>query len=233
MFRSLIFTALLAFAGAVNSAVLYTYQGQPFTSFDGDFSWLGGTPTAFTGFFILDQPIPSCGGIDYCGYSFGGDKAVPSGLIDFGFSDGITSYTLAGLTALPTYRINLNVWANADGDIEFWAFDLTSTQGNLLSHYKFADGYWGRIGIPPYINLEAPPSKSGYTIYCGPAYGVYGCYDSNPIARSTGPGSWATTVVPIPAAAWLFGGALGLLGVVRPRTRVRLSGLGHRRLLPS
>ncbi len=31
---------------------------------------------------------------------------------------------------------------------------------------------------------------------------------------------WNLTVVPIPAAAWLFGGALGLLGVVRRRSGV-------------
>ena len=59
------------FAGAANSAVLYTYQGP-----------------AFTGFFVLDQPIPSCyGGLDYCIYSFvsGGSSSAP--LSNVGRSD--------------------------------------------------------------------------------------------------------------------------------------------------
>jgi hypothetical protein len=220
--RSVVAAGLVIFAGIANSAVLYSYQGQPFTSFDGDFSWLGHTPTAFTGFFILDQPIPSCyGGLDYCVYSFGNNIGMPSGLIDFGFSDGVTTYTLADLTALPTYRVNLDVIANAAGTIEYWGFDLlTSIQGNLLSHYKFADGNWSPIGEPQSVNVEGPPSHSGYTIYCGPTYGTYGCYDSNPIARSAGPGYWTTTVVPIPAAAWLFGSALGVMGVMRRKFSV-------------
>lgn len=221
MLRSVVAAGLLIFAGIANSAVLYTYQGQPFTDFSGDFSWLGGTPTVFTGFFVLDQPIPSCfGGLDYCNYSFGSSTGVPSGLVDFGFSDGITSYALADLAVLPRYQVNLNVVASSAGDIEYWAFDLlTSIQGNLLSHYKFADGNWSPLlGPPPDINVEGPPSNSGYTIYCGPAYGAYGCYDTNPIARSAGPGNWSTTVIPIPPALWLFGSALGVIGAMRRKT---------------
>lgn len=215
MLRSVVAAGLLIIAGTANSAVLYSYQGQPFTSFEGDFSWLGGAPTALTGYFVLDQPVPSC--FDYCNYSFGNSIPGPAAVLDFGFSDGLTSYTLADLIALPRYGVSLEVIANAAGTIEYWGFDLlTSIQGNLLSHYKFADGNWSPVWGPPgHINVEAPPRQSSYTIYCGPTYGTYGCYDSNPVARSAGPGSWTTTVIPMPPAVWLFGSALGLMGVVR------------------
>ena len=205
MFRSLIVTALFAFAGAANSAVLYTYQGQPFTSFEGDFSWLGGTPTAITGFILLDQPLPYCS--DYCGR---GGRA----LLDFRFSDGITTYTLADVAALPRSLPVMDFITNEAGDIEYWAFEIFPYGTHVpFSHFKFGEANFKPVSYPSTFSQGF--GGGGATYYCGPEDGSYGCFDSNPVAFSAGPGTWTTTVVPIPAAVLLFGSALGLIGVMR------------------
>jgi hypothetical protein len=45
---------------------------------------------------------------------------------------------------------------------------------------------------------------------CSPAYGIPASYDV--------PYSFSMTVVPVPATVWLFGSALGVIGVVRRKT---------------
>jgi len=217
--------ALAAFfsASALAVPVKYSYQGPEFTSYSGDWSWLGGLPTAITGFVVLDQPVPSCFADEPCNYSFSHTTGLRPEVLDLEFSDGITTYSLAQLTALPRYRVNLWLRADGNGDIDLWGVDIgTYTGFQPFTHYSLS------TAIPHPVNGEGPPTwnpntlvNGDATIYCGEQYGAYGCYDSNPYARAGVGGTWTTsfvTPVPIPAAAWLFAGGLGALGLARRRS---------------
>lgn len=221
MFRSMLAASVLTlFATANHAAVLYSFQGEPFTAYEGDWSWLASQPTVMTGYFLFDQPIGICYPDypdDYCRYSFGSSTSPPPGLLDFGFSDGVTTYTLDSLTAYPDYRVNFAATVDDAGFIEYWGFDLRiGIPGVLLSHFVLSTGNYSPVwGPPPNIDSNAAAFGISKTIYCGEEYGYYGCFDSNPVARSAGPGYWTTTVIPNPAAVWLFGSALGVMGWMR------------------
>ncbi len=216
MFRSLIVTALFVFAGAANSAVLYTYQGQPFTDFQDDFSGLSGMPTAITGSILLDQPIPEC--VGYCDYSFSSfanSAGPPSGLLDFVFSDGLTTYSLANLAAFPNHTFYLNLSTDSAGVVDYWQLGIAS---NFPGEFRpFSHWYFSTAKLDPLFGIadswNSQMSRgAGTSYYCGAEDGSYGCFDSNPHAYSDVPGSWTTSVVPAPPAVWLLGTALAGLG---------------------
>jgi hypothetical protein len=79
---------------------------------------------------------------------------------------------------------------------------------------------WGfnttNIFCDPILEAAIGSCTSSESVYIELDSAFSGLFQSN--FRTTG---FATTTIPVPAAAWLFGSALGLLGWVRRRTLLR------------
>ena len=153
----------------------------------------------------------------------GGLRAFSNGLgKDFSLYDGSTTRSGFGI-------FNLRTNVDADGNIsggtveikgkgsDFGIFDemITLMTADLTSaNLTSSQSLWGfnttNIWCAPELQLNCTNSESVYlvlnTLFLGG-------FDSNKFTSS----GTAHTTVPIPAAAWLFGSALGLLGWVRRR----------------
>jgi len=188
-------------------AARYEYVGNNFNEFtdetppDGAYS----SSMSVTGYFTIDGVLSP--NTDYT-HIFGGP---PGELLDvsfFSFNDG--RYTLAtGDSGIYGFWLS----TDSNGDIATW--DLT------LLRDPFQEGDLGDQF--PWLSTARSLGGSGdggtiaecLDATCGDGVSNYGL-DRGWIVGN--PGSW-TTVVPVPAAAWLFGSALGLLGWVRARSR--------------
>lgn len=98
--------------------------------------------------------------------------------------------------------------------------------GVLVSQSGAANGFAGPVFLSPALPLSAnTPVVSALTCLigsgigdqCGVSLGSGGLEINNQFSAFL---TFNTAVVPLPAAAWLFGSALGLVGVMRRRTAV-------------
>lgn len=110
---------------------------------------------------------------------------------DDDYSDGLGTkiYDLGG----DTVEMNGGVGSNGSGDFDYDVLFAVS----LLSGYNAGD-YLYLYNVFGNTDTMSSPSEAGFEEW----------------AASTG----GTTFVPVPAAVWLFGSALGLLGWSRRRT---------------
>ena len=170
---------------SANAAFLYTYSGENLSQTNQN--PLPAGVTFLSGFVVLDGPL------------------LPNSIYDsdLGFLPLSVSFD-AGLDTITSElhvltKIILKTDANASID-EWWIeLDKESAEAGLLfvdsiffSEHEMRDAIF-------HCEPLVPPNTS-----CAGAGGI-----------STVPGTWSITPVPIPAATWLFGSALGLLGWMR------------------
>jgi hypothetical protein len=191
----LVVTGLFMSFSANAAFMRYTYTGNPFTFIS---SGLPSGLTGVTGYF--DVPL------DF-GPNFN-DVFTPTG---FAFNNGVESVTDA-----MTFRASFfSVTTDGSGDLTAWVI--------FNEQSAFNEGDF--IGIDLANDLNIILNIFDATGYCaednvtGFCSGVPGA-DASALQASVfdSPGTWTkSTVVPVPAAVWLFGSALGLLGWMRRR----------------
>ena len=170
-----------------NAAVVYEYTGN-------NYSLLWTTPSNFdtsmsiTGSFTVDSKL-----ID-----FNGD--ITNQVTSYSFSDGITAYTDADPEGSTQFIVN----TDSNGNITNWIVDISDV--DTLSPNLEPGDIVNRI-----ITQTGDDFTQVYQCY----FIVSGsCIFSQIDGAFAVPGSWS--VVPVPAAVWLFGsGLLGLIGVAR------------------
>lgn len=191
-----------------SAATVYSYSGNAFSLFSDSTPPLGMYDTSMrvTGKFIVADPLPEM--------AFGDIRSLVSYAE---FSDGRN--TLSTLE-LPETSYTLNFEVNSTGEITRWvvefqqAWSRPSFVGEVREVIQTQGGRdflsydWGEISICTEVS-------TGTTGSC-----VISTADRDwGLLRSGGgltAGEWSvSTVVPVPASAWLFGSALWLLGWLR------------------
>jgi len=181
--------------GAQAALVQYTYTGSAFDATD---DVLGtGEPyevgvDRITGYFVIDDA-------DMISVGFpGGPTNVNSDVVSWSFDDGASG---------APFPSNID---DANGTLFAFAF-YTDAGGNILG--------WK-------INVYVSSSLR----WMNSCFDAPSCGDSDDVmnraptpqytASSSLPGVWSgpSAVVPVPAAAWLFGSALGIIGWLRRRS---------------
>jgi hypothetical protein len=175
--------------------VTYSYSGPDLTD-NGSSLYTG---QSITGSFTVEELAP-----------LGGWTDLSSALPAFSFSDGVRTITNADIVAGPGditdasqfYIQEFGVETDASGDIYRWSiWFINSSLTNSL-----------RTGLNG-IGSDATritPGLSG----CGAGSWSY-CGGTVSTSTSGTVGAWTASIVPIPAAAWLFGSALAGLGWMR------------------
>lgn len=139
------------------------------------------------------------------------------GIQSFGFNTTLSSATvLAAITGLPS-GWNKSMDTNQDG---FGNFELVdSGNGSTRQNPTLTFYVSGIVGDTPlnYVQLSNGNAGQGNQFF---AAHVAGFLDQDPGAGELTSAYFAgSTVVPVPAAVWLFGSGLGLLGLARRRSR--------------
>lgn len=202
----LAFTLSLSSLSALSMPVRYSYTGNAFTTFE------EGVPpgvTAITGFFIVAETL---------GPNFGQDAgALPGGApvepTAFRFTDGVSS--ISDSESLRNSVIQMRT--GESGNPTTWLIRIE--QG------AFNQGDYVGIGSLNEQFQFPNPADFDRSSYCAVDNPTGSCSDfpdgtfpANSASNESSPGTWTITVIPIPAAAWLFGSALGLLGWLKRRT---------------
>jgi hypothetical protein len=198
--RLSVLLGLLAFAGSGYAApVVYSYTGNTFDSITDNNPPAGTYTTSMSvsgSFTIADStlfPAPNSPLIDISG-----------DLVAWSFFDGINTLTEADS------NIQIRVSTDGAGAIDEWAIiinsnELVAPDTSLAQIYTVVtDAQQRDFGVNrvcPFASCEAGDQV----------------FDSGVILNS--PGAWQTTVVPLPASAWLMLSALGMLIGVSRRKR--------------
>ena len=184
--------------------IKYEYVGAQI-SFDPSYSNAVDMPdgvTRLSGYFILnDLLLPNT------------VNAVTP--ISYLFSDGLVTAgsDTPGYFAPGGREAIFSITTDANGDFDKWFIfvgrnfeDVAATGLPADRHYFFQSvKYYDGSGN------ERFDDETVYRRVPGVAYGVHG------VADTSGRGVWSVSVVPAPAAVWLFGSALGLMGWLRRR----------------
>jgi hypothetical protein len=170
----------------------YTYTGNSFITYD-YCDGINACPTELSrisGYFDVSSELAA-------------DTFYPGTLAmeGFSFTDGLSVSTDSSIDHL----LNFEIQTDSSGDIDSWfmIFAAAGGQGTLLDAGDWMT-MWSTWGRPQFANQDV-------TRYCG----YDACAGVSLITNGVQPGTWTMTAVPIPAAAWLFGSALGLLGWMR------------------
>jgi hypothetical protein len=94
---------------------------------------------------------------------------------------------------------------------------ISTDSTGMITGWKFIiyDGVDG-LGLSNISTSNQPGSDGDITYYCTELI-ENGCNASFAATGIDGAGQWTMSTVPVPAAAWLFGSALGLVGFLRRR----------------
>lgn len=197
--RALVFVALLCVGNAAGAATIFSYIGNAYTSTSNI-----GDPTDKE----YELTMNVVGSITFAGpvEVFPGSNIVNnSGLTSYSFFDGINTLTEANSIA------EIRLYLDEEGLIDEWAVSLTQTiyvenQPDVESAvYQISTRHTGPDWFDTVRTFECTPIYHATEDY-------WGC--THPVVRtegrvSTSGGQWSrSSVVPIPAAAWLFGSAL-------------------------
>jgi hypothetical protein len=191
---------LLSFCTAVDASLVYTYSGNNFDT-------------------ITDNDPPS--GTNYSdSQSVTVTFTTPSLLVNlneetivptsFTISDGVTSFTET--SALDYVAFTLTT--NASGNITYW--DINTNEKNYSTPSWTVNEQAHQLITAHTQNVTRDISSLNECI----SIRIDSTCDSVSIDRgevNNNPGQWNTnTVIPVPAAFWLFGsGLLGLIGIAR------------------
>ena len=220
MYKKLFPLVLLLFAqGLQAEAVRYNYTGALFTAIQDD---VGGhvegeyaAGSRLTGWVLFDDFIaPSSSAFEQC---CGGDTGGPT-LLDFYFTDGRHEIRQDSIYGLPA---PWSLETDENGDIKYWYIELQGVD-ELWNEVAFWtrrspsvswDPVDGNGGDSSQTSRCVPGPDNDYCSYPEPTYYDYAS------AGSPNMGEWTATVVPVPAAVWLFASALAALGLRRKLVR--------------
>jgi len=200
--RSIFVVFALLASGWTHAAVVYTYTGNAYDDVYNDSPASGSvspydTSMRITGTLVLTEELGS-------GLNFWGDFEV----LSYSFSDGVNILTNENSS------INIfEIIADEQGDFLYW--------DNIKFSYS-EDAANGSARIVQVIETSNPWAYGSsldraYNFECL-EYSGYACHYAHDREASieSSPGTWTkASVVPIPAAAWLFGSALAGLGWLR------------------
>jgi hypothetical protein len=197
-----LFILLCLTASSAQAALIeYSYQSHAlFDSFFGESPVLPAEATQVTATFIIDDDFITDGSYSatLCYEAWSTFCSPDNGMIDWVISDGATSYTQNDPHFYSYVSLNL------DGD------------GEVIDWYFYVEKYESQAATPygeNHLIIGAPTDNR--TMYCGQVNPDNSCSSSHAALTFNG-GTWlATTIVPIPAAVWLFGSALAGLGWMR------------------
>jgi hypothetical protein len=179
------------------ASVVYHYEGQILDPLDPTAppNIVAAVPTTITNItatIVLTAPVvPGAPGANY---------AVTS----FAISDGANTFT----TAPSGYVFGAWLQADSSGALVEWAVGIGM------------EGYGSSATVGQFLRMVTTWGNStsfeDETIYCGGVNTfVNQCSAQAGRYAFHRPGTWTVSSVPIPAAVWLFGSALGLMGVMR------------------
>ncbi|MDH5571391.1 MAG: VPLPA-CTERM sorting domain-containing protein [Gammaproteobacteria bacterium] len=200
-------TTALVLSTSANASVIYQYTGNQYTGFLNDESDIYDTTMSITGFIEFESPLAP-------NLTVNGDESGNVTPISYSFSDGINTFTHL---APPVFE-DFDIGTDSSGNITSWYIELWD---NYPSSPSIGDtsGFMDIIGSNYYPDWGGGDQGNYGTcteVQTVP-YGVYCRTDQNS-GWTDVPGTWSTntSVVPIPAASWLFGsGLIGLVGLVR------------------
>jgi hypothetical protein len=247
--RSIIIILLLVTSGGASAETVYTYTGSPYTSFansltdgytgeslDIDADTLDQLDQYDSGLYESGMQITIelvfenelAANENYILESDGGARSRYSSqlynsdnrLLSYTFSDGVNTIYKTGDEM--DYQWDSSAWelswfhVNTDenGDILYWGLEAEYFDCGMSITFCFSvDSSWG------------PDPVDWDEMNFGDHASYYRNLDSGEFSRGanvTDPtlGTWSSTVVPIPAAVWLFGSALAGLGWMRRKQTV-------------
>jgi hypothetical protein len=211
--RSILIAAVFIISGTAQAAVVYTYTGNTYDSVSNINYYSPPAPAPdpydtsmrVTGTLIMPEE-----------FVFGYNFPIQGDEISFSFSDGVNTLTNENstLTFIDDFIVD------AEGDLIRWGIQIV--------HFEFASNGSAKISqsirtlFSPYSDINNLPIDRANNFECKQFDG-YACYA--PYERSatigSSPGTWVkSSVVPIPAAVWLFGSALAGLGWMRRKQTV-------------
>jgi hypothetical protein len=200
--------ACLAIAPSIYAAATtYTYTGNLFVNVTDNDPPLGSytTSMSLSGSFTVGAPLTEASDGDI------------SGLVQsFSFFDGRNTITDTDPDLLtPTFLVIVD----ATGAVLGWNLQVATEIPEYPGVYHDVIRSMSGIGPDPEPVYDpfAGSVDEGSIQECFGDPGPAPCYFDEAYL-SDNPGSWSVSVVPIPAAAWLFGSALGLLGWIRHKT---------------
>lgn len=182
-----------------------------------------GTPTGFSSAASVAVTYLDTSGIELSGDA----QSNTSGANCFNCTNNASSVVSGSFTVAEAggidilvnaiwYRAETGATANSDGSFsaslryagcyspgcELLDINTAASVGNETRFLHLAAGTYSFM-----VSSSTSALSTCYVGPCSPAYGLPASYDV--------PYSFSMTVVPVPAAVWLFGSALGVMGVVR------------------
>jgi hypothetical protein len=190
----IIFVIMIALlASGAQAATTYQYVGNNFDTITDNDPPTGTYTTAMrvTGSFTVSAPLATMGLTD-----------IRASVLSYSFSDGRGTYTESN-SSIDEFDVAID----GSGQITNWQVLFDGPRGtNVGEQFPF---FVGTENITMGVVED-----SGFFGECtGAAAGCDAVFDSAVIGAL--PGTWS--VVPLPAAVWLFGSALGLLGWMKRR----------------
>ena len=243
--RILIGWCFLLLGASAQASVLYTYTGSNYTdTWNSTYSDIQNTSPAPVPLdasmsvsidLVFDQALVTNG--QYVLYQFS-DTSIydnysgnyATELLSFSFSDGINTLSSDNNFSEITF---LEIWF-FEGEIGGWALEASSVNGG--TYFQSRISTHSGIAPSPYIGRSYSGDTSAgvyddiaYSQRCSsdpdcepnngpPPY--YSDYYFGGAAKSSSVGSWSSSVVPVPAAIWLFCSALAGLGWMRRKQKV-------------
>lgn len=191
VFKSIIGTTCACLAVVsfnVNAAVTYQYAGNDYTNFYAAPS-IYDTSMSINGSFTVDSKLISANG------------DISDQVTSYDFSDGVNTYSNTDPEGLSQFIVN----TDSDGNITNWIIDIFDVSS--LSPTVQPGDIISRIISQPDLDQADLTQCDFIVVTC-----VFSQIDGATIFNNQG--SWS--VVPVPAAAWLFGsGLIALIGLAR------------------
>jgi len=226
--RVIYLLALVAISGGAQATAVYSYSGNPYTSFNNNGTDLNtgesiphsepyDSSMNLSAELVFENELTAGSYVLVYDNGFSGEMYnTDNKLLSFSFSDGIDTFSLDLASIDLTFdSVYFQLSVDASGEIEFWSL-LLGSDGPYNDAWSMSTGFGSEtspfnplspvvIGDHTFL-WEDGPGRSAETQWGGE-------FD---VAQ----GTWSSSVIPIPAAVWLFGSALMSFGWMRRKQTV-------------